>query len=199
MLHRTNVQTVFHHPLFENSVNLQPLPMAQAGGGGGGTGYVQPFELKRCLASLGSDTGLYLAGINLAWLDFAYTPQSNIPMSWSTVQGIKKHFFGSPAGFSELQLEVPVLAAQLDTEDLGSWGKWLHTSPTEILMAWVDAVAEVINAGASNDELQPWYNHMLSVPCLFKLLRIESKIEWRAEQLREDLSAMESLARTTVL
>lgn len=203
MQHRENCQTVFQHRVFETSVRLEPLPMASvqtaAGSMPGGTGYVQPFDLTKCIASLGTENEMYLAGINLAWLDFNYSPTNNIPMAWSTVESIKKHFFHKPTGFSEVQLEVPVLAAQLDTKELGEFGKWRHTSPTEILMAWVAAVADCINAGASDDDLKPWHNHMLSVPCLFKLVRVESKIEWRAEQLREDFSAKDALARTTVL
>ena len=115
------------------------------------------------------------------------------------MESIKKRFFKKPTGFSEVPLEVPVLAAQLDTKELGELGEWRHTSPTEILMAWVAAVAGCIRAGASDDDLKPWHDHMLSVPCPFKLVRVGSKIEWRAEQLREDFSAKDALARTTVL
>eukprot|EP00975_Prorocentrum_lima_P017278 3653467-Prorocentrum_lima.AAC.1 len=39
---------------------------------------------------------------------------------------------------------------------------------------------------------------MSSAPCLFVLLDTEPDIEWRSQQLREDVSTKASLARTCV-
>ena len=81
MQHRENCQTVFQHRVFETSVRLEPLPMASvqtaAGSMPGGTGYVQPFDLTKCIASLGTENGMYLADINLAWLDLLQPNQQH--------------------------------------------------------------------------------------------------------------------------
>ena len=141
-----------------------------------------------------------MAAVNLFWLDLNYTPTPNVPMSWSTVDSNKKHLFklAETASFADVPIEIPVLREQVEAEDLGAQGAWRYTSPTEIVVAWVDALASAIAAGASDDELEVWVRHMLTVPALFRLLPSESKIEWRAEQIREDFSQKEGMSRTTV-
>ena len=193
------MQTIFRHEVFENASTMTPLAMATQAGSHG-TGFVQPFDQKKCLASLASDSKMFLCGINIMWLDFTYTPTPNIPMFWTTVKSIQKHFFASPdsGGFSEVHVEIPITAAQVDSRNLGDFGTWRHSSPTEILMAWVLAVALAVTAGADVETMKKWVLKMLSVPALFRVVENEAKIPWRAEQLREDLSAKESLSRTTV-
>ncbi len=119
-------------------------------------------------------------------------------MNWAAVDSIRSHYFKEVAGFSDVNLEVPVLKGQLDNRDFGARGTWKHTSPTEIIMAFMAAVAEDIAGGKSVEELQEWRHQMLSAPCLFVLLDKDSDIEWRSQQLREDISQKSNLARTCV-
>eukprot|EP00975_Prorocentrum_lima_P066195 12907750-Prorocentrum_lima.AAC.1 len=45
-------------------------------------------------------------------------------------------------GFADIQLEMPVLKSELDAREFGAPVTWWHTSPTEVIMAFIVSVAE---------------------------------------------------------
>ena len=61
------------------------------------------------------------------------------------------------------------------------------------------AVAEDINTGTDNAKIQEWRDHLLTTPANFTLVDTEAGMEWRAAQLRENMSQEHaSLSRTPV-
>ena len=119
-----------------------------------------------------------MAGINLIRLDLNYTPTPTIPMFWPIVQSLGQHFskLAATASFAEMPIELPVVANQLQDETVRAKGLWLHTSPTELIVAWVSALADALRSDPSddNEELGTWRHHMLTVPAFFKLLPSEA-------------------------
>jgi hypothetical protein len=73
-----------------------------------------------------------------------------------------------------------------------------RTSPDEVVMAWFAAVASDIDAAADVSKLNEWRVHMLTTPVTFIKLPDISEIGWRAAQLRENVQANLTLARTAV-
>ncbi len=196
--HRENVQLVFHDPFFANITQVEPPTIRMREDGE--SGYCTPFDPRPAFTAL-RHTGKYMASMNIAWLDMLYTPLGGVPISWPCVEGLRKHYFSDVDtchGLADIPIEVPVLASQMDARDVGAKGTWKHTSPTEILMALLSAIASAVTTGADHAVLAKWRYHMTTAPCLFVLVPTTDSIVWRAQQLREDVSQKTSLARTPV-
>ena len=198
--HRTNIDTLMGHEAFAALTNETPLDLAPDAkmDKEDGVGFCQPFDETKALNSL-SATGKYLAAINIAWLDWRYTPVENIPIAWSTVKGLQKHYFSSASGhgFADNLIEVPILKDQLSPYAFTKKGSWPYTSPTEMIMAFVAGAASAVTADAA-DALDWWRYQALTAPCLFVVVDSEADIEWRAHQIREDAAQNSSLARTPI-
>ena len=191
--------------------NEAPLELANAGNAGkdhpvDGVGFCQPFNEISAIDCL-SGTGKYLAAINVAWLDWRYTPVENIPIAWSTVKGLQSHHFNGASGngFAENMIEVPILKDQINVNQFKHKGTWRYTSPTEMIMAFVAGAAAAVTA-TTGDSQKPgafeeldWFRYQaLTAPCLFVVVESEADIEWRSHQIREDAAQNSSLARTPV-
>lgn len=174
--HRENCQILFHDPLWENATTLEPLPLAIANNVDKNRSSLPPFSQSRAKPSL-------------------HTPVANIPMNWATVLKIEEHFFSTPADFSDCILQIPILECQNDGDDYAAPGLWKHVSPTETIMAWINAAAKSVLA---NDQAkkEEWQRCMLSTPAILVLLPNEDFIHWKSQQLRKDLGQKAVLAWT---
>ena len=72
-----------------------------------------------------------MCAVNMFWLDPFYCSIEKFPLNWTTIDTLSKSFFcDNGEGFSEVPLEVPVLAAQVEAADVGTHMMWRHASPT---------------------------------------------------------------------
>ena len=65
-------------------------------------------------------------------------------------------------------------------------------------MAWFEKVARGIDAGASEATLTEWRNHMQTTPATLRKANDLGTITWMPGQVREDIEATKTLARTVV-
>ena len=137
-----------------------------------------------------------MCAANLFWLDPFYCPIEKFPLTWTTIDTLSKSFFGDNGdGFSEVPLEVPVLAAQVEAADFGTKGTWRHSCPTEMIMAFFAATAEAVSTGDGVERVKLW---ALTAPCKFIAVETEPDIEWRCRQVRENLKEGSKMATTPV-
>ena len=194
--HVDNVNTVMEHQLFQDLATQEPVGINAAKGQASGGQAV--FDVKQAKVAL-KGSKRYMCSINVAWLNAHYTPCPKVPIMQSSVAAMQEHYFSKPAGFtSKIAVEIPVLANQID--DAAFWqsrGQWRHTSPDEILIAFYAAVAaSVRNKDVTG--IDAWHHHMLTVAAEFIVVDTEADIDWRSVQLREDIQANTTLARTAV-
>ena len=189
--HRDNVQIVMHDPKFSPLAKKDPLGITASGS----SGHIAPFDKDIALQSLRS-TQKHMCAVNLFWLDPFYCSIEKFPLNWTTIDTLSKSLFGdSGDGFSEVPLEVPVLAAQVEAADFGTKGTWRHSCPTEMIMAFFAATAEAVSTGADLDRFKLF---ALTAPCKFVAVATEPDIEWRSRQVRENLREGSKMATTPV-
>ena len=164
--------------------------------------FVQPFEEKAAVASLKRD-GKYLCAINLAWLNPTYNPLPQMPLNKGAIKHIRQHWFSAPASFDSQKLVVAVLRAEVEAEKLPAFGLWRTMSPVESLIAWYEGAAEtarvVSEQGDDPDNvLDAWLEHLLTAPATLQMVDSEQDLMWKAQQWKEDTSALGVLACTAI-
>ena len=75
---------------------------------------LQPFDEKSALAALATEGRYYCATNHLGWLDHAWSPCPQVPLSAGAVDKISDFFFEKPASFGKQRLVVAVLQAEVD-------------------------------------------------------------------------------------
>ncbi len=71
--HRENCQIVVHSRAFDGLKDSDPLSITSRGP----SGVCQPFDASKAAVSLAS-TGKYLSSVNVAWLDWQFTPLGTV-------------------------------------------------------------------------------------------------------------------------
>ena len=152
------------------------------------------YNKKKALIALGK-TGKYKCAVNLAWVNSFYITSENVPIMWSSVEDMVNHYFSTPSSFPD---SLTLSCVFLDTAEIGNIGQWKRASPEELPIAWFQRVAQDIDAKVPDETLIAWRNHMLTTPATLHVVDDIDKIKWMSCQVREDIEANKTLARTVV-
>ena len=161
---------------------------------------LQPFDEKSALAALAAE-GRYYCATNLGWLDHAWSPCPQVPLSAGAVDKISDFFFEKPASFGKQRLVVAVLQAEVDGKRFPTPGMWKRISPEESVIAFYQQAAKAAQRAGDGSkegeqEVTEWLNFLLAAPCEVIVVPNEARYEWEAQQYREDIMQMTYLQRT---
>lgn len=159
-----------------------------------------PFEESKAIKALASE-GKYYCAMNLTWLNHAWSSCPQIPLNRGAICKIQEFFFPAPASFSKQKLVVAVLKAEVDGQRLPAPGMWKRISPEESVIAFYQSAAEAAKKALdgsteAEQDVAKWLNFILATPCEIVVLENDSRYEWEAQQLREDLVQMTYLQRS---
>ena len=184
--HTDNVKIVMADPAFRSIMQETPLKINKSYSKNADSGFIEPFEKNAAIAAL-RQTLKYIAGINGLWVDPLFNCCPDVPITWSVVEALQKHYFREPTAMVDITFEVGVLQQALEEGGVGQSGRWMPTTPIEALMAKYAAMAATVLSG-DEDLIAKWHTAELSTPCHFRVVDNKDGMELRNFQLRENMA-----------
>ena len=140
------------------------------------------FDESAALTSL-QRTGCYRCAANLFWVDMTSNATPGVPLCVGRVKDWAATVFANgPHHLKEIVL-IRVKAADEDLK--GARGAWKQISPEELTHSIVFHLADRIQRGADEGELQAWKNIVQSAPLMFQVLDTEDSAYWESHNLRQ--------------
>ncbi len=157
-------------------------------------GIQEPFHAQSAKTALGRQ-GAYIAGINVFSLDLHRSAAPGVPLSRKRVAALGDHLF--PDGPAFLTMVVTVAVHHKELQATIAEGSLRVISPEEVAHALLYACAKHIGTTPPLEDLLPWRDVLLSVPCCFQLLANEQFIYMASYNLRQQvMQKHESMRRT---
>ena len=141
----------------------------------------------------------YVCGNNFFSHNLWWTPTTNVPRRPSAIQSLKRFYFETPPLTFPKTIVVCVPSGSAPPVTQLQMEHVQRISPDEIETAFIDRLAEVIEAQASEDELKQWRNLCLNCTYEYRVIDSEDEKHWSALQLRQNLGQDEQTMKFTTL
>jgi hypothetical protein len=175
-----NVVVILEHPVFKKINAALPTGI----GGTAGGAFQDAFKLEHYKAAM-AEVGRYQCGINMFWLDFAYTAMPGVPVRQRAIDELREQYFQFPNGFPKT-LVIAVDSSEFNP--LNHKGSLQRVSPGEMVYAMLDAIRRDIDNKKDNQHLLLWRQALLTATGLFETLPSFEDKWWYEHNLREDMA-----------
>jgi len=156
------------------------------------------FDPDQCRIAL-ERQGMYVCGGNFWWQDMLSSPTPGTPLSLSRVVELGKYIFSSEGGEvtpRHLPYMVHVRVPSADYNVMNHKGALQRMSPEEAMHAVLLQCAQSLQ-DADDAKAQRWREVLLSVTFCFEVVTQEEGVYWRAQALRQQISADYASMRRT--
>jgi hypothetical protein len=143
--------------------------------------------------------GRYVCGQNFFKHNLTKSPCVNVPRRQSAIDTLRKFYFEKPPTLFPMIIVCSIASGSEPPTTEALIQNVERLSPDEIEMAFVDRLAEVIESGASDEELKKWRDACLACTYEYRHVDSEDDKHWQALQLRQNLSQNENSMKFTTL
>ena len=124
----------------------------------------EPFKMMSYQAAMQA-TGTYEAACHMWWLNLRHRCNPSVPVNGKAVRDLKAQHFKEPSRVYPITVVVALESTMVNPMTMK--GGLIRVSPEELEEAFLLRVAEAIDSGASEEEMDLWKAAMLSVTISF--------------------------------